>query len=313
MTVDAKTSSLADCTGLHVVAQTPFRADGAVDFDSIDTLSAFYYRHGAKGLTVLGVSGEQGKLTPDECIAVAARFIRASSGRRIIVGVSSPGLAQLVTVTHQVMAEGADAVMICPPRGTQTDDELMRYFDVVYARIGAVPTVLQDFPGHSGVKMSPSLMRRLVEAFPQIGVIKEEDFPSIPKITALREELGTRVRILTGNNGLYLPQELARGADGPMAGFSFPEMLSGVYDLIVAGETRKAHDLFDRHLPLLRYEAQGEWGIAIRKEVMRQRGALECAALRAPGPVLSAKDMAEIAFMIERMGVEMQPSSGGAD
>ncbi|MTH79424.1 dihydrodipicolinate synthase family protein [Paracoccus aestuariivivens] len=299
-------SSLKDCTGLHVVAQTPFRADGALDLDSIDTLSAFYYGHGARGLTVLGVSGEQGKLTPDECIATAARFIAAANGHRIIVGVSSPSLAQLVTVTQHVMAEGADAVMICPPRGTQTDDDLMRYFDEVFARIGNTPTVLQDFPVHSGVKMSPSLIRRLVEAFPQIGVIKEEDLPSITKITKLREELGTNVRILTGNNGLYLPQELARGADGPMAGFSFPEMLSGVDDLMRNGDREGAHDLFDRYLPLLRYEAQGEWGIAIRKEVMRQRGAMECAALRAPGPVLTALDRAEIRSMIDRMGLEFK-------
>lgn len=294
-------SSLKDCTGLHVVAQTPFRADGALDLDSIDTLSAFYYRHGAQGLTVLGVSGEQGKLTPDESIAAAARFVRAAAGHRIIVGVSSPGLAQLVTVTRDVMAEGADAVMICPPRGTQTDDELMRYFAAVFDQIGDTPTVLQDFPTHSGVKMSPSLMRRLVEAFPQIGVIKEEDLPSVPKITRLREELGDRVRILTGNNGLYLPQELARGADGPMAGFSFPEMLSGVHDLMGKGDVTAAHDLFDRYLPLLRYEAQGEWGIAIRKEVMRQRGAMECSALRAPGPALTRRDMEEISLMVRRI------------
>jgi 4-hydroxy-tetrahydrodipicolinate synthase len=203
----ADVETMRDCRGLHVVAQTPLREDGALDLDSIDTLSAFYYKHGAQGLTVLGVSGEQGKLTPDECIAVAARFVQAAHGKRIIVGVSSPGIAQLVAVTQQVMAEGASGVMICPPRGIQTDEELLRYFDIIFGRIGGTPTVLQDFPGHSGVKMSPSLIRRLAEAFPQIAVVKEEDLPSVTKISRLRAELGDRLRILTGNNGLYLPQE----------------------------------------------------------------------------------------------------------
>ncbi|CAM3221112.1 dihydrodipicolinate synthase family protein [Paracoccus nototheniae] len=306
-------SSLKDCTGLHVVAQTPFHADGALDLDSIDTLSAFYYGHGARGLTILGVSGEQAKLTADEAVQVASRFIQVADGHRIIVGVSSASLAQLVTVARDAMTEGADAVMICPPRGIQTDEDLMRYFDAVFARIEDTPTVLQDFPVHSGVRMSPPLMRRLVDAFPQIGVIKEEDLPSVTKITRLRDELGHRVRILTGNNGLYLPQELARGADGPMAGFSFPEMLSGVHDLFAAGDPSAAHDLFDRHLPLLRYEAQGEWGIAIRKEVMRQRGALNCSAMRMPGPVLSALDKREIATMIDRMTTDFHFDPGSAD
>ena len=74
-----------------------------------------------------------------------------------------------------------------------------------------------------------------------------------------------------------------------------------------------AHDLFERYLPLLRYEAQGEWGIAIRKEVMRQRGALRCSALRMPGPVLSAVDKREIATMIERQNTDFRFDAVSAD
>ncbi|MGR3393517.1 dihydrodipicolinate synthase family protein [Pseudooceanicola nanhaiensis] len=291
---------LRDITGLHVVAQTPFHPDGAIDFDSIDSLSAFYYRHGARGLTVLGFSGEAQKLTPDEAVAVAARYVAASGDRRIIVGVSAPGVAVLAEVTRQVMAEGADAVMICPPRQVRTDEDLLRYFDEVFARIGDTPVVLQDFPAASSVRMSVPAMARLLDTFPQIGAIKEEDLPSPIKITRLRAACRP-VRILTGNNGLYLPQELERGADGPMAGFSFPEMLSGVYDLMTAGDRAGAHDLFNSYLPLLKHEAQGEWGIAIRKEMMRRRGALASAVLRGPGPSLDETDLAELDFLLSRM------------
>ena len=111
------------------------------------------------------------------------------------------------------------------------------------------------------------------------------------------------MRILTGNNGLYLPQEMERGADGPMAGFSFPEVLSGVYDLITAGKRGQAHDLFNRYLPLLRHEAQGEWGIAIRKEMMRRRGELAHSVLRGPGPMLSDTDLEELDFLVGRMDI----------
>ncbi|WP_174804471.1 dihydrodipicolinate synthase family protein [Martelella limonii] len=293
--------TLADTCGLHVVAQTPFLDDGTLDLESIDTLSAFYYRHGAEGLTVLGVSGEAQKLTVDETIAVAARYVSAADGHRIIAGVSHPNLATLVEVTAQIMAEGADAVMICPPAGIRTDEDLLRYFEAVYARIGDVPTVLQDFPAASGVVMSVPAIDRLISAFPQIGVIKEEDFPSPIKITRMRAELSRPVRILTGNNGQFLVQEMERGADGPMAGFSYPEMLSGVYDLMTAGKRAEAHDLFNRFLPLLKHEAQGQWGIALRKEMMRRRGALTSSALRGPGPKLIDIDLAELDFLISRM------------
>ncbi|WP_417695301.1 dihydrodipicolinate synthase family protein [Roseibium sp.] len=292
---------LEQTQGLHVVAQTPFLEDGAVDFGSIDTLSAFYYGHGAQGLTVLGVSGEAQKLTVDETIAVAARYVAAANGHRIIAGVSHPNLATLVEVTAQVMAEGADAVMICPPRGICTDEDLIRYFEAVYERVGDVPTVLQDFPASSGVVMSVPAIDRLLVAFPQIAVIKEEDTPSPTKITRLRAELSRPVKILTGNNGQFLVQEMERGADGPMAGFSYPEMLSGVYDLMNEGRRAEAHDLFNRYLPLLKHEAQGQWGIAIRKEMMRRRGALQSNALRGPGPRLTETDLAELDYLVSRM------------
>ena len=292
---------LDDCRGLHVVAPTPFTRDGAIDHASIDTLSAFYYRHGARGLTILGVSGEAAKLTPDETVAVASRFIATAGGRTIIAGVSNPSLAVLVELTRQVMAEGATGVMICPPAEARTDEDLFRYFDHVFERIGDVPTVLQDFPSHSGVRMSVPAIARLIDSHPQIRVLKEEDLPSLPKITRLRETGGRQVRILTGNNGLYLPQELERGADGPMAGFSYPEMLSRVYDLMTGGDREAAHTLFNRYLPLLRYEAQRQWGIAVRKEMMRRRGALRSAALRAPGPTLTETDLAELDFLVRKM------------
>lgn len=92
---------LENCQGLHVVAQTPFCEDGAVDFESVDSLSAFYYGHGAKGLTVLGVSGEAAKLTPQETVDVNVRYVRAAEGRTIIAGVSNGSLAVLAEVTRQ--------------------------------------------------------------------------------------------------------------------------------------------------------------------------------------------------------------------
>jgi 4-hydroxy-tetrahydrodipicolinate synthase len=138
------------------------------------------------------------------------------------------------------MNRGASGVMIAPPSGIHTEEELFGYFSTVFEMIGDVPVVLQDFPGSTGVWMSVPSILRLIENFAQIEVVKEEDIPSLEKISQLRAGQGRRVAILTGNNGLYLPYEMARGIDGPMAGFSHPEMLSGVYRLYTQGETEAA-------------------------------------------------------------------------
>ncbi|HEX7892092.1 MAG TPA: dihydrodipicolinate synthase family protein [Ramlibacter sp.] len=292
---------LEQARGLYVVAQTPFDADARVDLDSIDTLVDFYFRHGAQGLTVLGVAGEAPKLTLEESRAVAGRFIQRAKGKPVVVGVSNPGIAQLAELTASAMDAGAAGVMIAPPNGLKTEEELFGWFAAVFRKIGDVPVVLQDFPFSTGTWMSVPSILTLIERHPQIRMIKEEDLPSITKITRLRAGAGRRVAILTGNNGMFLPLEMGRGIDGPMSGFSHPEMLSGVYRLYTEGRVQEANDLFDAYLPLLSYENQSQWGVAVRKEILRRRGAIRSAVMRGPGPVLTATDLAEIDFLLARL------------
>ena len=229
---------LSNLSGSVIIAQTPFDDRGAVDLSSIDTLTDFYLRHGANGFVVLGVSGEGGKLTPQEALDVSSRFIARAGGKPVIVGVSNSSSAQLKMLAAEAMERGASGVMIAPPSGIRTEEELFGYFSAVFDMIGDVPVVLQDFPGSTGVWMSVPSILRLIENFTQIKVVKEEDLPSLEKISQLRAGQRRRVAIMTGNNGLYLPYEMARGIDGPMAGFSHPEMLSGAYRLFTEGRDR---------------------------------------------------------------------------
>lgn len=293
--------ALNDAKGLFVVTQTPFDADGQVDLASIDSLVDFYIEHGADGFTVLGVAGEAAKLTADEAEKVTERFIQRAQGRPVIVGVSNPSMAHLSALTARAMDLGATGVMVAPPTGLKTEEELLNYFGTLFHQIGDVPTVLQDFPFSTGVWMSVASMLRLIETHPQIQLIKEEDLPSLAKIERLRESKGRRVAIMTGNNGVYLPLEMARGIDGPMAGFSHPEMLSGVYKHCVAGNVDAAHDLFDRYLPLLSHENQSQWGVAVRKEILKRRGAIRHATMRQPGPKLRPQDYKDIDLLLSRL------------
>ncbi|MFF7710321.1 dihydrodipicolinate synthase family protein [Pseudomonas sp. NPDC007930] len=292
---------LNNAKGVYIVAQTPFDEAGNVDLHSIDTLVDFYIQHGANGFTVLGVSGEAGKLNADEARQVAQRYIQRAGGLPVIIGVSNPSLAQLASFSNEAMDLGAAGVMIAPPSGLQTDEDLLGYFAEAFRRIEGTPTVLQDFPFASKVAMSVPLIHQLIERHAEIQLIKEEDLPCLNKISRLREGAGRRVAILTGNNAMYLPLELQRGADGPMAGFSYPEMLSQVYALHQQGRADEADDLFDLYLPLLRYEAMGFWGVCARKEVMRRRGAIRHATLRTPGPKLSGHDLAELDRLVARL------------
>jgi 4-hydroxy-tetrahydrodipicolinate synthase len=196
--------------------------------------------------------------------------------------------------------------MVAPSRGPVREDRVEGYFHAVAEALGpGVPIVYQDFPMSTGIPVSPGLIRRLTNALPQMVMLKHEDWPGLGKISALRAEEAAggvpRLSILCGNGGLHLPQELQRGADGAMTGFAYPEALVETVALHRAGKVDAAEDLYDLYLPLLRHEQQFGFGLALRKHVLMKRGAIASAATRAPGPRLSAVDVAELERLMARV------------
>jgi len=298
------TSSAA---GVYVICPTPFESDGRVDAASTDQMVEAYLEAGATGLTILGIMGEAPKLAADEALAFARQVIASVAGRvPVVVGVSAAGFAAMAGLSSKVMDAGAAGVMIAPPSTLKTDDQIVSYYADAVEAIGAdVPWVIQDYPLTTNVVMTPKVIMRIIEQSPSCVMLKHEDWPGLDKITALRRASDAgqvrRVSILCGNGGMFLPFEMERGADGAMTGYAYPEMLVGVVNLINQGRRQEAHDLFDRHLPLVRYETQPGLGLAVRKYVLKRRGIIASDTLRKPGPKLSPETIAEIEWMMERI------------
>ena len=293
--------------GVFIISATPFTDTGAIDYASADRLVEFYLERGVTGMTILGMMGEAPKLSGEESLAFMSHMIaRVGSRVPVIVGVSNAGIANIASLAHAAMDQGAAGVMIAPPRGLGTDERHYGYFAQCFAALGPdVPVCYQDFPLATGVSLSVGLFARMVRDFDQLVMLKHEDWPGLNKLTKLRAMDAAartrRVSVLCGNGGLFLPEEMARGADGAMTGFAFPEMLVDVVRLLNAGQADAAHDIFDAYLPLVRLEQQPGLGLAIRKEILRRRGALACNAARAPGPELSTEDQAEITRLMARL------------
>lgn len=292
-------------SGVYPIAVTPFEQNGAIDYASIDKMTEFYLSAGATGLTILGIMGEAPKLDAAESLAVARRVIQRASVP-VIVGVSAPGFAAMRSLARDVMESGAAGVMIAPPPSLRTDDQITGYFRQAAATVGAdIPWVLQDYPLTLSVIMTPKVIRQIVTENPSCVMLKHEDWPGLEKISTLRafqREGSLRpLSILTGNGGLFLDFEMERGADGAMTGYAFPEMLADVVRLSKEGKRDAAHDLFDAHLPLLRYEQQQGVGLAVRKYVLWKRGAIAHDTQRAPAGELSAAARAEIDYLLGRL------------
>ncbi len=289
------------------ISATPFAPDGALDLDSLDRLVDFYLARRVHGLTLLGLMGEAPRLTPAESRAVVRRALARVAGRvPVVVGVSNADLRALAALANDAMAAGAAGVMVAPASGLAGDDALIAYMASVVAALDpGTPLVYQDYPQATGVTLTVEAFHHMVDAFASLVMLKHEDCPGLTKLARIRAEAARagrrRVSVLVGNNAIYYPQEMARGADGAMTGFSYPEMLVEVYERFVSGDAEGAEDVFDLYLPLLRYEAQPGTGLAVRKELLFRRDALASPTLRAPGLTLTADDRRELDRLVARL------------
>jgi 4-hydroxy-tetrahydrodipicolinate synthase len=293
--------------GVYAIAVTPFDLRGAVDRDSVDRMTDFYIGCGVDGITILGVMGEAPKLTDEEALALTRQVVARAGALPIIVGVSAPGFASMRSLARGAMDAGAAGVLIAPPTHLRTNEQIVGYYRQAVEAIGPdVPFAIQDYPLNFQVIMSPKVIREIVQELPSCVMVKHEDWPGLEKISALRsfQSDGSMrpISILCGNGGLFLDFEMERGADGAMTGYAFPDMLVDVIRLSRSGDRKAAHDLFDAHLPLLRYEQQAAVGLAVRKYVLRRRGAIASDAQRPPFIGLSPTAKGEIDFLLERLG-----------
>ncbi|RZO38483.1 MAG: dihydrodipicolinate synthase family protein [Rhodobacteraceae bacterium] len=294
--------------GVFTIAATPFLPDGALDLPSLDRLVDAYIEKGATGLTILGMMGEAEKLSAEESIEVIQAVTRHCD-IPVIVGVSAPGFAAMSTLSNAAMDAGAAGVMVAPPPRLRTDEQIIRYYQDTSEVLGKTPFVLQDFPLATGVIISPSVILKIVEDCANCVMLKHEDWPGLEKITQLRQASdagGRRISILCGNGGMYLLEEMLRGADGAMTGFGYPEMMAQVIAAFNTGDVARARDIFDAYMPMIRYEAQPGMGLAIRKYSLAKQGIIAHPTLRKPGAKLTNQAKAEIDAISERQTRRLQ-------
>ena len=134
----------------------------------------------------------------------------------------------------------------------------------------------------------------------QVASIKEEAVPTAPKIHALAAGMKERkVPILTGLGALYGLFDLRAGSSGFNTGFAFPEVLMAMVKAARAADWAKVQEIYTRFLPLIVFEQQP--GVAIRKEILRLRGALTTGKVRHPGAALQPATAEQLRKLIDAL------------
>ena len=295
--------------GVFSVLPTPFSSGGEVNVDDLRRVVDLFIGAGVNGLTALGVTGEVARLVERERTLVLQTVLDHVNGRvPVVAGTSADGLRTCIEYSRQALAAGAAAVMVSPPRMAKLNSQSVLAHYSKLASAVDIEIVVQDYPPISGFAMEPSLLARIAREIPRARNIKLEDPPTPLKAARILDESqDTKVSIMGGLGGVYLLEELIAGAAGAMTGFAYPEMLVEIVKHFKAGEVDRAANEFYRYVPLMRFEFQEGIGMAIRKEVLRRRGALTDASIRAPGAVLDASTRAALdrllGWMRDKQGV----------
>ncbi|MBS1857478.1 MAG: dihydrodipicolinate synthase family protein [Acidobacteria bacterium] len=282
--------------GVYSVLPTPFTESGELDLEGLKRVIDLFVGAGVSGLTALGVTSEVARLNEAERARVLETVVGHAAGRvRVVAGATADGLRACVDYTRAAREAGADAVMISPPRMLKLNsDAVVRHFAAVASAV-EIPIVVQDYPPISGFAMEPWLLVRIAKEVPAARTIKLEDPPTPFKTSRIREAAqGMDLGIFGGLGGVFLLEELMAGATGAMTGFAYPEILVKIVRKFHSGDVDGAAEAFYPYVPLMRFEFQEGIGMAIRKEVLKRRGAIACADIRPPGAKLDATTLAAL-------------------
>ncbi|MFF2327130.1 MULTISPECIES: dihydrodipicolinate synthase family protein [unclassified Streptomyces] len=269
-----------DWRGVANIMVTPFTEDENIDVEGVGAVTRWAVEAGVDMLVPLGIMGEAHKLTDTERDVVLRGVVEAADGTPVVAGCTAESTRAVIVRAERAAELGASAVMVAPPRAAAGPELQRRHYEAV-AAASPLPVVLQDEPVTTGVRMAASTIGE-IGRLDRIAAVKVEEVPSPTKVSGILAA-NPDLPCFGGLGGLYMVEELDRGAVGIMTGFGFPEVLVAIHRAYASGDREEAQRIFWHAMPLIRYEAQlGVGGVSIRKKLLAERGVIATPAARQP-------------------------------
>jgi 4-hydroxy-tetrahydrodipicolinate synthase len=279
---------------------TPFNDKSEIDYDSIDKLIELSIKSKCYGIVIMGVMGEAHRLTENERNDVIKHVSKIVNGRiPITVGVSGESIEIVSQRVKESNIFGANYILCSPPKMLKTNESVLLEFFKGITKDNHLPIVLQDLPQETGVNLTPEFINKISTQVPQIKFIKLEDPPTPKKISEILSKTSNKLGIFGGLGGIFLIEELMRGAIGTMTGFAYPEILVNTFEEFKKNNINNAKSLFYKWLPLIRYENQQGISLSIRKHILFRRGIISTPDTRLPTPSIDEKTEKELEFLLK--------------
>lgn len=287
--------------GIYQILHTPFDDSGDIDWDSFSRQIEYCIKAGVHGLVLPAMASEFFTLSDAERFAVVEFATKEINQRApVLVGVQAVSLPVALKFAEHAAKHNADGLMAMPPYLRKAPKADVNHY---YSELGQFdrPVMIQNAPSPVGTPLAPAELADLLRAEPNVTYVKEETTPILQRISQIQDLAGEACKgVFGGANGLYLIDELQRGACGNMPAGGVVDVQVTIFEQYVAGNERDAETLHFQLLPLLTYASI--YGVSFHKTVLWKRGVLASPYARDPQKIsLNQDDIDAIGNLWERI------------
>jgi 4-hydroxy-tetrahydrodipicolinate synthase len=230
-------------TGTALV--TPFTPDGALDEAAFRRLIDFQLDGAVEALVVLGTTGENPTITPDERRRLIALALEQVNGRAsVIVGTGTNSTRESIGFSKEAAAAGASGLLVVGPYYNKPTQAGFQAHVAAIAEATDCPIIVYNVPGRTGSNIKAETMVRIAEAIPTIVGVKEAS-GDLAQISDILAHKPAHLTVYAGDDELALPV-IALGGEGVISVIAnaLPGPFSHLVRLALNGrfaEARHAH------------------------------------------------------------------------
>jgi 4-hydroxy-tetrahydrodipicolinate synthase len=236
--------------GSMVALVTPMNADNSLDWASLHKLVDWHLEQGTHAIVAMGTTGESPTLNVDEHLTVIKKVVDQVSGRiPVIAGTGANSTAEAVEWTQAAKDIGADACLLVTPYYNKPTQEGLVLHHTHIAQAVAIPQILYNVPGRTGVDMKPDAVLRLAKVPNIIGI--KEATGDLERAKVLIDQAPSSFAIISGDDATAVDLILLGGkGDISVTANVVPAAIARMCELALAGNADEARALNERLLPL---------------------------------------------------------------
>ncbi|MST93888.1 MAG: 4-hydroxy-tetrahydrodipicolinate synthase [Pedosphaera sp.] len=239
-------------TGTYTAIVTPFK-NGTLDESALERLVKAQIKGGVDGIVPVGTTGESPTLDYEEHIRVIELAVEFAHGKiKVLAGTGGNSTSEAIYLTKAAEEAGADGTLqVAPYYNKPSQEGLFQHFHAI-ARATKMPVVLYSIPGRCGIEIAVDTVNRLAHDSVNIVGIKEAG-GNADRVSQLRQVLGPKFTILSGDDSLTLPF-MAVGADGVISVASnvIPREVAHLVDAFAKGKVGLAQRIHAKYYPLFK-------------------------------------------------------------